>query len=82
MTFNYGISVGWPSATLPLLRSEETPLPSGALTLFQASCIGSILCIGGAVGQVLFGWIADKYGRKPAMLLTSVPCVVSSPDPI
>ncbi|XP_063699027.1 facilitated trehalose transporter Tret1-like [Culicoides brevitarsis] len=76
MTFNYGITVGWPSSTLPLLMSDETPLASGALTLFQVSCIGSILCIGGALGQMLYAWIADKYGRKPGMMMTFVPAVI------
>lgn len=77
MTFIYGMAVGWPSASLPLLKSHESPLPEGPLTLLQASWIGSILCIGGATGQMFFGWLADRFGRKPGIMFSFVPMVVS-----
>lgn len=78
IVFIYGIAVGWPSASLPLLQSNQTPLPSGPITLLEASTIGSILCIGGAVGTVLYGWFAEAFGRKWAMMSTFFPSIVSS----
>lgn len=69
--------MGWPSASLPILSADDTPLKSGPLSLFEASSIGSIICIGGIIGQLLYRWIADKYGRKPGMMLVAVPSAVS-----
>lgn len=77
LTLVYGISVGWPSSSLPLLRSDATPLPSGPLSLFETSCIGSILCIGGASGTLFYGWFSEKFGRKPAIMSAAIPQVVS-----
>lgn len=74
--FVYGIAVGWPSANLPLLTSSDSPLPSGPMTLFEASWIGSILCIGGAIGTIGYGWFAEVVGRKKAMLSIFIPTVV------
>lgn len=73
----YGISVGWPSASLPLLQSEWTPLLTGPLTKFEASCVGSILCVGGALGTGIYGWLSERYGRKPAILSAALPGIVS-----
>lgn len=74
----YGIGVGWPSATLPLLMSSESPLPSGPISLFEASWIGSIICIGGALGTIIYGWVAEVVGRKFSMMTTFVPTIVLS----
>uniref|UniRef100_A0A336K6J2 CSON013479 protein n=1 Tax=Culicoides sonorensis TaxID=179676 RepID=A0A336K6J2_CULSO len=77
ITFIYGIAVGWPSASLPLLKSENTPLPCGPISLLEASWIGSILCIGGALGTIFFSFLADRYGRKPGIMFGFVPMVTS-----
>lgn len=76
ITLNYGIAVGWPSASLPLLQSNLSPLPGGPLTLLESSWIGSVMCLGGASGQIFFGWLAGKFGRKPAILFALVPGAV------
>lgn len=77
MTLLYGISVGWASSSLVLLQSKGSPLNTGALSLWQASWIGSILCVGGAIGQIFFSCIADRFGRKPGLAIAVVPVVVS-----
>ncbi|XP_063698306.1 facilitated trehalose transporter Tret1-like [Culicoides brevitarsis] len=77
VTLIYGVAVGWPSASLPLLQSAESPLPGGPLTLLECSWIGSVLCLGGASGQIFFGWLAGKFGRKPAILFSFIPGVAS-----
>ncbi|XP_063702470.1 facilitated trehalose transporter Tret1-2 homolog [Culicoides brevitarsis] len=78
MTFIYGIAVGWPSASLPLLKSSETPLQEyGPLTLFEASWVSSVLCIGGAIGTLFYAWIASRYGRKFGIMSSFVPMIIS-----
>lgn len=77
MTFLYGVTAGWASSSLVLLQSENSPLTSGQLTLWQASWVGSILCVGGAIGQMFFSWMADRFGRKLALVFSSIPSVVS-----
>lgn len=77
LCFTYGLAVGWPSASLPLLKSDETPLAAGPLSLFEASWIGSILCVGGALGTIFYGWFSERFGRKPAIMTAAIPAVVS-----
>jgi MFS family permease len=39
-------------------------------TVFWTGAITSILLVGWAVGGVLFGWVADRLGRKRALFIT------------
>ena len=41
-----------------------------AATVFWTGAITSILLVGWAVGGVLFGWVADRIGRKRALFAT------------
>lgn len=43
----------------------------------EASWIASILCIGGMIGSELFGWFSEKLGRKFAIVLATVPQLIS-----
>ncbi len=38
------------------------------LTKVQAGLLGSITLLGGAVGGLFFGWVADRYGRTRALM--------------
>jgi MFS family permease len=38
------------------------------LTKVQAGVLGSITLLGGAVGGLFFGWVADKFGRTRALM--------------
>ena len=38
------------------------------LTKVQAGLLGSITLLGGAVGGLFFGWVADKFGRTRALM--------------
>lgn len=74
----YGASAGWPSSSFLLLQSDElTPLSSGALSKEEMSWIASILCIGGFVGTILFGLLADVLGRKYILCFQGIPSIVS-----
>lgn len=69
----YGLSTGWTSAAIPLLKSSETPIRHGKLSNGEASLIGSILTIGGLFGTLIFGFIANKFGRQRSIFLVAFP---------
>lgn len=73
----YGITCGWPSPSIQLLTSDETPLPSGKITIEEGSWIASLLCIGGLIGNILFGFITNSFGRKRPLCALSIPIIVS-----
>jgi len=70
-----GITLGWTSPILPYLTSKESFLPE--LSEDQISWISSLLALGAIVGAVPAGKIADRLGRKWAIVLTAVPFAVS-----
>uniref|UniRef100_A0A182STD7 Major facilitator superfamily (MFS) profile domain-containing protein n=1 Tax=Anopheles maculatus TaxID=74869 RepID=A0A182STD7_9DIPT len=76
ITASYGVTVGWPAPIIPLLRSPDTPLPSGPITVEEASWIGATLCIGGTIGTILFAIIHTYFGKKVVLLLIPIPHVI------
>lgn len=60
LAFSYGAVCGWPSASIPLLKSDDTPLESGPISSHDASWIASGMCIGGLFGNLLIGWVSDS----------------------
>lgn len=60
-----------------LLTSNDTPLPSGAITMDQASWITSLLSIGALFSNIVFGFLANNFGRKILLLLIGIPMIVS-----
>lgn len=65
----YGINVGWASPVILLLLSTESPLAGGQVSKADASLFSSMLYIGGMVGTLIFGWLADRIGRKWSLFL-------------
>lgn len=61
-----------------LFNSDKCPLPSGRVPLNEIGWIASMLGVGGVVGTILAGWLADTIGRKYTMLLTAIPEIVSA----
>ncbi|XP_055694584.1 solute carrier family 2, facilitated glucose transporter member 8-like isoform X2 [Lutzomyia longipalpis] len=61
---SYSLAVGWISNNVSILTSEETPLISGPLSIRQISLLGSIIYLTAIPGSLLFGWLADRIGRK------------------
>ncbi|XP_059621872.1 facilitated trehalose transporter Tret1-like [Phlebotomus argentipes] len=76
-TMMYGISVGWVSPSIPLLMSDDTPLPSGPLSRREASLTSALLYMAGMVGSLSFGWLADRIGRKWALFLGTCPHIIA-----
>ncbi|GAB0091267.1 hypothetical protein DMENIID0001_060860 [Sergentomyia squamirostris] len=74
----FGICVGWASPIAPILTSEEeTPLPSGPLTVDEISLVSSIMALGGMLGAIVFGWISNRLGRKWTLIVGTIPQVIA-----
>lgn len=76
LTIGYGVSIGWSSPNVVLLTSSDSPLPSGQISMEEASWIASLLCIGGLAGNIFFGFITNAFGRKIPLILISIPAMV------
>lgn len=63
---------------LSLYDSNESPLPSGRVSMLEQSWISSMLGIGGVVGTIAAGWLADSIGRKKSLLFAVIPQIVSN----
>lgn len=72
-----GLVLGWPIC-LPLLMSDESPLPTGRITLDEASWMVSIPCFGTIFGSVFFAFLTRSFGRKKPLFVVAVPFIVSS----
>ncbi len=59
-----------PNCVPVLLRLPLGSPEARQATLFWTGAITSILLIGWAAGGVLFGWVADRIGRKRALFVT------------
>lgn len=68
---------GWSSPSNVLLTSDDTPLPSGKITMEEASWVTSLLSVGALICQIVFGYITNNFGRKIPMLIITVPTIVS-----
>lgn len=75
MTLIYGTSVGWTAPNIILFQSEKSPV--GKLTTDELSPIPALLCVGGVIGTIIFGWATDKMGRKNILLFLALPEIVA-----
>lgn len=73
ISISHGAACGWLSPALLVLQSSNTPLDSGPLSVYESSWLGSVLCLGGLCGNLTFGFIANKWGRKKALCLLAIP---------
>lgn len=71
-----GLVLGWP-IFLPLLMSDESPLPTGRITLDEASWMVSIPCFGTIFGSVFFACLTRNFGRKMPLFVVAIPFIVS-----
>lgn len=72
----YGLQIGWVSPMSVVLQSDASPT-GNVLSSTAISWIGSITSLAAAFGVQLFGYLADSYGRKAAVIALSVPQAVS-----
>lgn len=60
-----------------LLTSDDTPLPSGKMTMDEVSWVVSLLSVGAIFSNVVFGFVANHFGRKISLFLIGIPMIVS-----
>ncbi len=58
------------NAITTLLGLEPGSAVARQQTVYWTGVLSSLLLVGWAVGGVLFGWLADRFGRKRALMLT------------
>uniref|UniRef100_A0A4Y0BUW0 MFS domain-containing protein n=1 Tax=Anopheles funestus TaxID=62324 RepID=A0A4Y0BUW0_ANOFN len=71
----HGFTLGWVSPSLEYLRSNDTHLTGGPMTVEETSWLGSSLCIGGMIGVALYGSLADRIGKRKALQCIAIPHV-------
>lgn len=71
-TSTFGLFEGW--ITLGL-TSSDTPFPNGTLSMEEISWIASIQCIGALFGNIVFGYIINRYGRRWPIIIVAAPLV-------
>lgn len=59
-----------------LLTSDETPLPSGKITIEEASWVVSLPAIGSLFGCMFYGFVT-KFSRKWTLVVAALPLIVS-----
>jgi SP family facilitated glucose transporter-like MFS transporter 8 len=69
-----GTMTSWTSPTLPKLEAEDSPIP---VTRDQGSWIVSLLGVGGILTPFIAAYLVNKYGRKPLLLSTALPFLMS-----
>ncbi|XP_013176484.1 PREDICTED: facilitated trehalose transporter Tret1-like [Papilio xuthus] len=73
ITATAGTCYGWPSPTLPYLRSKESSIPTSQ---DEGSWIVSIMILCSALTPVPSAYFADRFGRKTTLLLGAIPFIL------
>lgn len=73
------ITATWTSPIFPKLYSNDSNKnPLGRpITPVEDSWIVSLINIGAMIGTLPFGFLAEKFGRKPALLCIAVPHIIA-----
>lgn len=72
ISFVHGAATGWLSPTVSVLQSLDTPLDR-PITMEELSWIGSLLSMGGIAGNFMFSMLAERFGRKFALIVLALP---------
>lgn len=67
----------WPSYTTELLFSNTTTPLSAPITEGEEALIGSLPSLGAMAGSAVTGLLMNKFGRRNAGVLLSLPVLVS-----
>lgn len=77
MSLNYGASCSWASLGFEELQNNPTLLPTGVLSLKQASLMVTLPNLGALIGNFLFVYTGERYGLKKTILWLGAPQIVS-----
>lgn len=76
LTVSIGSTFGYATVNFPDFQKEDINLPSGPLTLGEASFFMSVITIGGIFGEFLFVYLLSKIGSRNAILFLGIPQMV------
>lgn len=76
VSLNYGASCSWGSLSFEALQKDPTLLPTGVLTLSEASLVVTLSNLGALIGNFVFVFIGEKYGHKRTILWLGAPQIV------
>ncbi|KAJ8971257.1 hypothetical protein NQ314_000798 [Rhamnusium bicolor] len=79
LLFICGTALTWSSPELPKLIDPATTRFHRKISPDETSWISSILTLGAAIGPFIFGYLAEKIGRKATLLYLGVPFLVCYP---
>lgn len=77
VTISTGCGLGWLSPALLTLKSYDTPLSTGPLTVDEISWIGSIPQLSGLISFPIAIYLANYFGRKTVLSSLTIPLIVS-----
>lgn len=77
MSLNYGASCSWGSLSYEELQNNSLLLPTGKLSLNEASLMVTLPNLGGLIGNFVFIYIGERYGHKKTILWLGAPQIVS-----
>lgn len=72
----YGIFLGWPAVVQPMLQSEHPPVGSIPFSNTVFSWLGALPFISSMLGNLFWGRVADKFGRKITGYVSIMPNII------
>lgn len=73
----FGCGLGWLSVALTLLRSDNSPLETGKISIDNMSWIGSVISLGAIFGNCFFGLLVTMLGARHTIFMIGFPQLVS-----
>lgn len=78
LIFSHGIGLGWITPVLYNMQFDaEESMLGVTISAEQISWIGSLLAIGGLIGNFLSGVLLARIGRRKTLIVLPIPHVVS-----
>lgn len=71
-----GVGLSWTSPSIDILESDESPLPTGKIKSEETTWIASLWSVGGLIGNFLYLFITNKFGRKMPIISLAFPKIV------
>ncbi|KAL0276888.1 UNVERIFIED_CONTAM: hypothetical protein PYX00_004356 [Menopon gallinae] len=69
-----GCVIGWTSPSLPKLEKDDSPIK---ITQDENSWISSLAPLAASLGPFAAGFLAERYGKKKTLIMSSLPAFVS-----
>lgn len=77
MTVAHGSTNIWPTANFLALQKADTPLPTGPLSLHEATLVMSSYYIGAIISNLTIPHVLREFGCKRVLLAGVFPQIVS-----